>query len=372
VVFATAQRTAEHAVVLDDVVKRFGSVAAVDGVTLTIERGTVVTWLGPSGCGKTTTLRMLSGLEAPTSGRILVHGVDPIRVSARHRPTSMIFQEYALFPHLNVQDNVAFGLKVRGVGREARHARACGLLELLGLGGLERRMPRELSGGQRQRVAMARSLILEPQVLLLDEPLGALDAQVRRQLVDELRSLQRRLGLTFVYVTHDQAEAMALSDRVVVMNRGRVVQDGSPDDVYRRPATTFVARFLGDCNILDGKLLGVSGPSAIVDVTGFGTVTIGTDANPAVVHAEPSVKVALRPEDVRVVSAGEGRAAARVVDRTFLGPEIRYLLDVAGARVQAMTDHDVLFDPDSPVELAWRDDQLAIVEDDSGSGGAAA
>jgi iron(III) transport system ATP-binding protein len=371
VVVSPTLAPAEHAVALHDVVKRFGSVTAVDGVTLMIERGTVVTWLGPSGCGKTTTLRMLSGLETPTSGQILVEGVDPVRVTARRRPTSMIFQEYALFPHLNVQDNVAFGLKVRGVLPTRRHARASELLELLGLGGLERRMPRELSGGQRQRVAMARSLILEPQVLLLDEPLGALDAQVRRQLVDELRSLQRRLGLTFVYVTHDQAEAMALSDRLVVMNRGTVVQDGSPDDVYRRPATTFVARFLGDCNILDGTLRATAGPTVTVDAAGFGTVMIGSEAHAAIVHDAPSVKVALRPEDVRVVPAADGRARARVVDRTFLGSQIRYLLDVDGVRLQAMTDHDVLFDPESTVGLVWRDDLLTIVREDVNAGAAA-
>ncbi len=352
------------AVELTAVVKRFGTVTAVDGVSITVDHGTVVTWLGPSGCGKTTTLRMLAGLEQPTSGGVLVCGVDPSRVSARERPTSMIFQEYALFPHLNVEDNVAFGLKVRGVGRERRHQRARELLDLLGLGGHERRMPRELSGGQRQRVAMARSLILEPRVLLLDEPLGALDAQVRRQLVDELRSLQRRLGLTFIYVTHDQAEAMALSSRVVVMNRGRVVQEGPPDLVYRHPRTSFVARFLGDCSIIDGVVRSYDGATARVELGGFGTVGIeASDQDPAL--AVPSaVKVALRPEDLRVVAEEEGRARALVLDRTFLGSEIRYQLDVAGLRVQAMTDHDTLHDAGTSVGLRWRDDQLSIVEDD--------
>jgi ABC-type Fe3+/spermidine/putrescine transport system ATPase subunit len=352
------------AVELTDVVKRFGAVTAIDGVSIAVEHGTVVTWLGPSGCGKTTTLRMLAGLERPTSGRVLVWSVDPARVSARERPTSMIFQEYALFPHLNVEDNVAFGLKVRGVGREHRHKRARELLDLLGLGGLERRMPRELSGGQRQRVAMARSLILEPKVLLLDEPLGALDAQVRRQLVDELRSLQRRLGLTFIYVTHDQAEAMALSDRVVVMNRGRVVQDGPPDFVYRRPRTAFVARFLGDCNIVDGIVRSTEGATAWVELGGFGTVCVEAKGQNAALREPAPVKVALRPEDIRVLAEKDGRARALVLDRTFLGPEIRYQLDVSGLRVQAMTNHDVVHDPMSWVGLGWRDEQLSIVEDD--------
>ena len=363
-----ATQTEPAAVELTDVVKRFGAVTAVDGVSITVEHGTVVTWLGPSGCGKTTTLRMLAGLEQPTSGRVLVFGVDPSRVSARERPTSMIFQEYALFPHLNVEDNVGFGLKVRGVSRDQRHKRARELLDLLGLGGFERRMPRELSGGQRQRVAMARSLILEPKVLLLDEPLGALDAQVRRQLVDELRSLQRRLGLTFIYVTHDQAEAMALSSRVVVMNRGRVVQHGPPDLVYRRPRTSFVARFLGDCNIIDGVVRSVDGATARVELGGFGTVCIEAGGEDAALPVPGSVKVALRPEDLRVVVEEEGRARALVLDRTFLGSEIRYQLDVAGLRVQAMTDHDTVHDPRTWVGLRWRDDQLSIVEDDLPAG----
>jgi ABC-type Fe3+/spermidine/putrescine transport system ATPase subunit len=369
VVALDATHTEAAAVELTDVVKRFGAVTAVDGVSITVEHGTVVTWLGPSGCGKTTTLRMLAGLEQPTSGQVLVFGVDPSRVSARERPTSMIFQEYALFPHLNVEDNVGFGLKVRGVSRDQRHKRARELLDLLGLGGFERRMPRELSGGQRQRVAMARSLILEPKVLLLDEPLGALDAQVRRQLVDELRSLQRRLGLTFIYVTHDQAEAMALSSRVVVMNRGRVVQHGPPDLVYRRPRTSFVARFLGDCNIIDGIVRSIDGATASVELGGFGTACIETGED-AALPVPGSVKVALRPEDLRVVVEEEGRARALVLDRTFLGSEIRYQLDVAGLRVQAMTDHDTVYDPRTWVGLRWRDDQLSIVEDDSPAVGA--
>jgi iron(III) transport system ATP-binding protein len=370
VVDLPAAQTEPAAVELTEVVKRFGAVTAVDGVSISVEHGTVVTWLGPSGCGKTTTLRMLAGLEQATSGRVLVFGVDPSRVSARERPTSMIFQEYALFPHLNVQDNVGFGLKVRGVNREQRHKRARELLDLLGLGGFERRMPRELSGGQRQRVAMARSLILEPKVLLLDEPLGALDAQVRRQLVDELRSLQRRLGLTFIYVTHDQAEAMALSSRVVVMNRGRVVQHGPPDLVYRRPRTSFVARFLGDCNIIDGLVGSIDGTTARVELGGFGSVCIEESGQDTARAELGSVKVALRPEDLRVVAQDQGRARALVLDRTFLGSEIRYQLDVAGVRVQAMTDHDTLHDPLTWVGLRWRDDQLSIVEDDSPGVGA--
>jgi len=364
VVALHATQAEPAAVELTDVVKRFHAITAVDGVSIRVEHGTVVTWLGPSGCGKTTTLRLLAGLEQPTSGRVLVWGVDPARVSARERSTSMIFQEYALFPHLNVEDNVAFGLKVRGVGREQRHKRARELLDLLGLGGFERRMPRELSGGQRQRVAMARSLILEPKVLLLDEPLGALDAQVRRQLVDELRSLQRRLGLTFIYVTHDQAEAMALSDRVVVMNRGRVVQDGPPDVVYRHPRTSFVARFLGDCNIVDGVIRSIEGATACVELGGFGTVCPEANGHCALLGEPAPVKVALRPEDLRVVPEKDGRARALVLDHTFLGSEIRYQLDVSGLRVQAMTDHDVVHEARTWVGLQWRDEQLSIVEDD--------
>jgi len=347
-----------------EVVKRFGSVTAVDELTLSIEPGTFVTLLGPSGCGKTTTLRMLAGLEQPTSGQTWIYGRDVALVSAHERPTSMIFQDYALFPHLNVLDNVAFGLKVRGVPRSERHRRAREMLDTLGLRDLGERMPRQLSGGQRQRVAMARSLILEPKVLLLDEPLGALDAQVRRQLQVELRQLQRRLGLTFVYVTHDQEEAMALSDRVLLMNRGRIVQDGPPEDVYRHPLTTFVARFLGDCNLLRGSPGPAEDDRVVIHLEKLGPVRVDRRWAGALAQLRDAVTVTLRPENVTLAAAGHGRVDGEVRDRTFLGANTRYLLDVAGLQIEAVVSRDILFAPGAAAALDWDDAHLTVIQDE--------
>ncbi|HEU0115036.1 MAG TPA: ABC transporter ATP-binding protein, partial [Thermomicrobiales bacterium] len=249
----------EVAVEVCGLVKRFGSVVAVDRLDLAVARGEFLSLLGPSGCGKTTTLRMIGGLETPTSGTIRIAGRDITDVPANRRPTSIVFQDYALFPHVTVRDNVAFGLKMRGVRQRERRQRAEDMLATVDLAGFGDRKPRQLSGGQRQRVALARSLVVEPDVLLLDEPLGALDALIRRQMQSELRRLQRALGLTFLYVTHDQEEAMAMSDRLIVMHDGRIAQQGAPEEVYRHPETEFAARFLGECNLIPATIVGGSG-----------------------------------------------------------------------------------------------------------------
>jgi ABC-type Fe3+/spermidine/putrescine transport system ATPase subunit len=308
---------------------------------------------------------MLAGLEPPTTGRIFIHGRDATGVSAHERPTSMVFQDYALFPHLNVRDNVAFGLKVRGVRKDERYHRAEQMLEALGLGGLGARMPRELSGGQRQRVAMSRSLILEPKVLLLDEPLGALDAQVRRQLQTELRVLQRRLQLTFVYVTHDQEEAMVLSDRIVVMNRGRIIQQGRPEDVYRHPRTAFVARFLGDCNLLRGRQISSDQGGVAVQLNGLGLVHVDRQWVEETPIAD--VTVGLRPEDVALSALGRGRVDATVRDRTFLGSTARYVLDLEGVELKAVIDQGSVFEPGRRVGVGWDDRDLSLILDDADS-----
>jgi ABC-type Fe3+/spermidine/putrescine transport system ATPase subunit len=233
------------------VTKRFGDVTAVDDVSLEIRRGEFLSLLGPSGCGKTTTLRLVAGFEQPDSGAILIGGRDVSRQAAYRRPVNTVFQSYALFPHLSVLDNVAYGLKQRGQRRAERHRRARELLELVRLQGVERRRPRELSGGQQQRVALARALVLEPRVLLLDEPLGALDLKVRKSLQIELKRIQETVGITFVYVTHDQEEALSMSDRVAVMKDGRIEQLAAPREIYDRPATHFVAEFIGDTNFIE-------------------------------------------------------------------------------------------------------------------------
>ena len=253
----------DNGVVLDvelrEVTKRFGAVTAVDAIELGIRHGEFLSLLGPSGCGKTTTLRLIAGFEQPDAGAVLIGGTDVGTLPPYKRDVNTVFQSYALFPHLSVLDNVAYGLRGRGVSAPERHESARRMLELVRLEDVEARKPRELSGGQQQRVALARALVMEPRVLLLDEPLGALDLKVRKQLQVELKRIQERVGITFVYVTHDQEEALAMSDRVAVMNEGRIEQLGAPGEIYDAPATRFVAWFIGDINFIrrDGDVVAV-------------------------------------------------------------------------------------------------------------------
>ena len=232
------------------VTKTFGAVEALKPLTLDIAPGTLVTLLGPSGCGKTTTLRLIAGLESASSGRILIGGQDVTHLAATYRRVSMVFQSYALFPHMSVLENVGYGLSVRGLPRNEVAVRAEAGLELVGLAGFGARLPSELSGGQQQRVAVARAIVLEPEVLLLDEPLSNLDAKLRRHVREEIRQIQQRLGLTAVYVTHDQEEAMAVSDRIIVMKNAEIAQEGTPQDLYDRPNSAFIADFIGDANLV--------------------------------------------------------------------------------------------------------------------------
>src|SRR5438874_1978954 len=254
------------AIGLDGVSKRFGKHPAVDDVTLEIGEGEFFSLLGPSGCGKTTTLRMVAGFELPDAGRIVLKGSDVTEVPANRRPVNMVFQQYALFPHMSVYDNVAFGLKVKRVPRAEHGERVQEILRVVSLEGLERRHTRQLSGGQQQRVALARALVNRPAALLLDEPLGALDVKLRRQMQLELKRIQTELGTTFVHVTHDQEEALAMSDRIAVMNGGRVEQVGSPREIYEHPATAFVADFIGSLNALEFTVDQVGGGYALVRV----------------------------------------------------------------------------------------------------------
>jgi iron(III) transport system ATP-binding protein len=259
------------AVVFDRVSKRYGAVTAVDTVSFEIAAGTLVTLLGPSGCGKTTTLRLIAGLEQASSGRILIGGAEVTARSPAERDVSMVFQSYALFPHLSVLDNVCYGLRSSRVPKRQAAEQARTKLDLVGLTGLEDRLPSELSGGQQQRVALARAMVLEPKVLLFDEPLSNLDARLRRRVRDEIRSLQQSLGLTVVYVTHDQSEALAISDRIIVMNNARIAQDGTPRALYEAPADRFVVNFMGEASILPVEVAGLDGDTAIVR---FGEVTL--------------------------------------------------------------------------------------------------
>lgn len=267
--------------------RHFGATRAVDEVDLEIAQGEFFAMLGPSGSGKTTCLRLIAGFEQPDSGAILIDGVHAEALPPYRRPVNTVFQDYALFPHMTVGDNVAYGLKVRGLGRRERTEQAMAALRLVRLEQAAARRPDSLSGGQRQRVALARALVLEPRVLLLDEPLGALDLKLREEMQVELKALQRRLGLTFVFVTHDQSEALSMADRVAVFDQGKVVQVGTPEDIYERPRTRFVARFVGSANVLDAE----------------GARRLGGDDSPA----------SLRPEKILLLRAGEAAPPAATV-----------------------------------------------------------
>ncbi|MFI4987265.1 MAG: ABC transporter ATP-binding protein [Alphaproteobacteria bacterium] len=290
----------KHELTLRALGKRYGAAAAVDAVDLTIGRGEFVTLLGPSGSGKTTLLMMIAGFVEPSAGDILLDGRPITPLPPERRQFGMVFQGYALFPHLSVADNVAFPLKVRGMARGESARRVAEAIALVKLEGLERRLPRELSGGQQQRVALARALVFRPHLLLLDEPLSALDKKLRGELQVELKSLHQRVGLTFIYVTHDQEEALSMSDRVAILHRGKLVQVGTPDELYERPATRFVADFLGRSNFIHGRVVERQAGGFRYSAGGHGFVQAGSAA-PG--QAE-DVLIALRPEKIAVVADG--------------------------------------------------------------------
>jgi spermidine/putrescine transport system ATP-binding protein len=306
-----------------DLEKRFREVRAVDGVTLEVGSGEFFSLLGPSGCGKTTTLRMIGGFELPTGGTILLRGRDVTNDPPDKRPVNMVFQNYALFPHLDVADNIAFGLKRKGVAGPEISRRVGEALELVHLDGYDKRRPNQLSGGQQQRVALARALVNRPNVLLLDEPLGALDLKLRRQLQLELKRIQVEVGITFVYVTHDQEEALTMSDRIAVMHAGKVEQLGTPEELYDRPATRFVADFIGSTNLLRGR----------IEEDGWVRLTSGDIAH--VAHdglpTGTEVEISVRPEAIALVPLNaQGAIKATVEHAAYLGSTISYQLRTAG------------------------------------------
>jgi iron(III) transport system ATP-binding protein len=337
-------------VIFDRVTKVYpgGSTPAVSDVSFEVEAGSLVTLLGPSGCGKTTTLRMIAGLEMPTAGRILIGGDDVTPLPATDRDVSMVFQSYALFPHMTVMENVAYGLRFSGFGRSEAAARAADGLALVGLTGFESRFPGELSGGQQQRVAVARALVLEPQVLLFDEPLSNLDAKLRRRVRDEIRELQQKLGLTVVYVTHDQEEALAVSDRIIVMNRSVIAQEGHPRDLYDAPNTAFVAGFIGESNVIRCEIISVA--ASVADVL-IGPVQLRL---PARGLAPGPARLSVRPHHLEIVSDGRPNTlTATVVKATYAGSHAELALATEiGTIFLIAYDTMALPVPDTSVQIA--------------------
>ncbi len=350
---------------LVELTKAFGDVRAVDRVSLDIMSGEFFSLLGPSGCGKTTTLRMIGGFELPTDGRVLLRGRDVTMDPPDKRPVNMVFQQYALFPHLDVGENVAFGLRRRKVPNDEVLRRVREALDLVHLAGYEKRKPHELSGGQQQRVALARALVNQPQVLLLDEPLGALDLKLRKRLQIELKRIQLEVGITFVYVTHDQEEALTMSDRIAVMHAGRVEQLGTPEELYERPATRFVADFIGTTNLLAGTVESIDGDGvALVRLSGGDTCRIDGE------HLANGrrVEVSVRPEAIEVAAANgsaveAGRLAATVEQVAYLGSTVQYQVrSSGGVAITAVAPksgrrHAV----GSRVELSWRPSEALVL-----------
>ncbi len=346
-------------VVFENVTKRYGDVIAVCDVSFEIEAGKLVTLLGPSGCGKTTTLRLIAGLERVSGGKILIGDEDVTRLPATDRDVTMVFQSYALFPHMSVAENVSYGLRVSGLPAVDVREQAEEGLKLVGLSGYGDRLPSELSGGQQQRVAVARALVLEPQVLLFDEPLSNLDAKLRRQVREEIRELQQTLGVTSIYVTHDQQEALAVSDRIVVMNQAVIAQDGSPREIYEHPADKFVANFIGDANLVEAKLESYDDDLARVKL---GPVELSL---PRRGNVEGVVKVAIRPEAILVNGSEiqQPGLEGTVSKSTYLGNHVEYSINTEiGELFVVAPDISRMADVGSTVALSFADHSITLIK----------
>ncbi|MGH2947571.1 MAG: ABC transporter ATP-binding protein [Solirubrobacteraceae bacterium] len=356
---------------LEEVTKRFGDTTAVDDLTLSIERGAFYALLGPSGCGKTTTLRMIGGFEDPTAGRVYLGGDEVTQLPPYRRDVNTVFQSYALFPHLSVERNVGFGLERRRVSRSEVTKRVREALEMVQLGGFEKRKPAQLSGGQQQRVALARALVNRPRALLLDEPLGALDLRLRKQLQIELKRIQQEVGITFVHVTHDQEEAMTMADTIAVMNEGRIEQAGTAADLYERPRTEFVAGFLGISNLVDARLRASQNGLATVETHDGATLHVPSDRIGP--HGSDAVRVGVRPEKVTIAPAGsalaEGANVLRgtIVVASFLGVSIQYVIRAAGGEELTVFAQNLdgiepeSLGPGREVQLSWAPQHTFVV-----------
>jgi spermidine/putrescine transport system ATP-binding protein len=353
---------------LDRVTKRFADVTAVDDLTLAIPRGRFFSLLGPSGCGKTTSLRMIGGFEEPSAGTIYLGGKDVTNLPAYRRDVNTVFQSYALFPHLNVYDNVAFGVRRKRRPKDEVDGRVKETLRLVDLPGFENRKPSQLSGGQQQRVALARALVNHPQVLLLDEPLGALDLKLRKQMQLELKHIQEEVGITFLYVTHDQEEAMTMSDQIAVMRHGRIEQIGAPEDIYENPATEFVAGFLGASNLLDGDVVEAGGGRSIVKLaTGDAIAVLSSRVD----GQGTRVKVGVRPEKIRLesgsaeVPAGWNSVSGTLRTASFVGVSHQFTVDGPGDRPLTVYAQNLGLEtipaPGQQVRMLWRPEHTFVV-----------
>lgn len=343
---------AEDAIKFKDVAKRFGAVTAIEGINFEIKKGELVTFLGPSGCGKTTSLRLVAGLELPSSGIVEIAGENVSRKPAEDRNVGMVFQSYALFPHMTVLDNVTYGPAMRGVNKQVTHERSLEVLSLMGLEGMENRQPTELSGGQQQRVAVARAIVQQPDVLLFDEPLSNVDAKLRRKVRNEIRDLQKRFNLTAVYVTHDQEEALAVSDRIVVMKNGRIAQIGTPKDLYERPNSRFVADFIGDANLIEGTIRKDHDGC----VFSAGSINVKLDVDYPIGKAV----IAARPESVILSNNG---GDSHILSVVYLGSKYEY--NVAAPFGEILISAAVNSDPipaGTQVNLSIKDRKFAVVE----------
>ena len=350
------------AVEVSGLTKTFGPVVALDSVDLRIDSGAYFVLLGPSGGGKTTLLRLVGGFAKPTSGQVMLHGRDVSDLPPDKRPTSMVFQSYALFPHMNVERNVAFGLKLNRLPKQEIRDTVDRMLELVGLGHLNARMPHELSGGQQQRVQLARSLVLERDILLLDEPLASLDANLRKDMCLELKRIQEKVGITFIHVTHNQEEAMTIADRIAIIADGRLVEEGTARDVYERPAKRFTAEFIGENNLIDGRVAASAGGRVKVDA-GFATIAVdsgGTDAKMG-----DAVSISVRSEKLRLLDPGAAAddtmqtIPAEYVEAVYLGLTTSYLVKLEnGSEISVRrlsdVDPDAAFAPGQRVSVGWR------------------
>jgi spermidine/putrescine transport system ATP-binding protein len=351
--------TAAPDVRLEGVVKRFDDTVAVDGISVEIPRGSFFALLGPSGCGKTTTLRMIGGFEEPTEGRIFLGNQDVVGLPPYKRDVNTVFQSYALFPHMSVEDNVAFGLERKGVPKGELKGRVAEMLELVGLAGFGRRKPKQLSGGQQQRVALGRALVNHPRVLLLDEPLGALDLKLRKQMQMELKRIQHEVGITFVHVTHDQEEAMTMADQIAVMNRGHIEQLGKPTELYERPATAFVAGFLGASNLLAGT---VEGPDAI-------RLEDGTLVRASVNGRSGPVAAGVRPEKITLgAGGGVNELPGTVSESAYIGVATQVVVRTAAGTVHVFAQNidsgGRIPAPGTNVILSWAPESTFVVAGD--------